>query len=161
MLLYVKNVFTGKRMHNISSVSIYTFKQSRWIKTSQDNSCPCCRSSHPVDVKPPTDLLLGVLGQAMVTCPHCKRLVRYSDIKAHCDSKCSDTDTADLTLQDILSQPLATEPTDTEKQVAVKLVRKMMAAGSTSTLCIPTGGQVRRKHNKENYVVHAPSLCTV
>ena len=78
----------------------------------------------------------------MVTRPHCKRLVKYSDIKTHCDSKCSDTDTADLTLRDILSQPLAIEPTDTEKQVAAKLVRKMMAAGSTSTLCIPTGEQV-------------------
>ena len=55
-------------------------------------------------------------------------------------------DTADLTLQDILSQPLTTEPTDMEKQVAAKLVRKMMAAGSTSSLHIPTGGQDKNQH---------------
>ena len=81
----------------------------------------------------------------MVTCPSCKRSVRYSNFKAHYDSECSDTDTADLTLQDILSQPLATEPTDTEKQVAAKVVRKMMAAGTTGTVHIPTGGQVSKK----------------
>ena len=91
----------------------------------------------------PSDLLLGVLGQAMVICPFCTKSVRYSDIKAHHTTECSDTNPADLTLQDVLSQPLATEPTEVEKQVAAKLVRKMMAAGTSSTLHIPTGGQVR------------------
>lgn len=90
----------------------------------------------------PTNVLLGVLGRAMVTCPSCTRSVRYSDFKAHYDSVCSDTDTTDLTLQDVLSQPMATEPTNIEKQVAAKVVRKMMAAGTTSALHIPTGGQV-------------------
>ena len=71
--------------------------------------------------------------------------VRYSDIKAHCSTECSDTSTADLTLQDVIFQPLATEPTDVEKQVAAKLVRKTMAAGTSDTLHIPTSGQVRFK----------------
>ena len=76
-------------------------------------------------------------------CPSCKQPVKYVTFKSHLSTECSDIDTADLTLQDVLSQPLATEPTDVEKQVAAKLVRKMMAAGTSSSLQIPTGGQVR------------------
>ena len=142
VLYYAQNVFTGKYAQVVSYLLL---KQSihRWIETYEDDSCPCCHSSHTVDVTQPTDLLLGVLGRAMVTCPSCKQSVRCSDIKEHCNCECRDTDTADLTLQGILSQPLTTEPTEMEKQVAAKLVRKMMAAGSTSSLHIPTGGQVR------------------
>lgn len=126
-------------------------KQFRWVETSQSDSCPCCHTCHLADVMQPTDLLLGVLGQAMVICPLCMKSVRYSDIKTHCSMECSDTNTADLTLQDVLSQPLAAEPTDVEKQVAAKLVRKMMAAGTSNTLHIPTGGQVRKQINRSSY----------
>ena len=82
-------------------------KQFKWVETSQSDSCPCCHNFHPANVMQPSDFLLGVLGQAMVICPFCMKSVQYSDIKAHCITECSDTNPADLTLQDVLSQPFS------------------------------------------------------
>ena len=117
---------------------------SRWIEVQSAGSCPCCYSSHTLVVQKPSSVLMKVLGGVMVKCGVCTQLVCCADIKVHVESGCTRKPEGppDLTVSRILNQPLTTPPTPTERQLASNLVRRMMAATSSDSIQIATGGQV-------------------
>ncbi len=112
--------------------------------------CPCCSSPLADHVHPPSRVTLDVLGSQLVVCSRgCNRMVKADLYIAHIKSQCqgfyqhSVLSPSRITLHDVLEKETESPPTPAEKEVAEKIMRRLMIeSGDSQVLHLPTGGQV-------------------
>ncbi len=111
--------------------------------------CPCCRGDHsisPDSLRAPPEVVTKE-GSLAVECvrPGCHCVVRLDSLAKHLEENCNYTPPLqrDATLGEVLSQAADTPATHLEKQVASKIVQRMLSESPDDTaIQLPTGGQV-------------------
>ncbi len=114
------------------------------------DQCPCCGGDHnisPDSLRAPPDVVTKMLGSLAVECerPGCHCVVRLECLAKHIQQNCSHTTPLqrDATIGEVLSQAPDTPTTHLEKQVASKIVQRMLSeTRDEAAIQLPTRGQV-------------------
>ena len=94
---------------------------------------------------PPSDVLMKVVGSVVIVCLLCTRKVQVNNIKTHLTTKCgAGVSGVNMSVDDILSQPLTTPLSRVEQNVAYNVVKRMIKTGKKrDSVSLPTAGEVR------------------
>ena len=133
---------------------------TQWVTVSRGANFPCCYgceiSSQGVR-KPPS----AVLQMLALICKNCHQPVQAVHYIKHLNSKCgTDIITSspyELTVREILATPSVTPPTAVETKAASKIIKRLMTHDSTTTIKVPTSGQVHKCQLNLHSAVH--TLC--
>ena len=122
---------------------------SQWIQSfgHPATPCPCCYSSDPlsiVDIRPPPPLVVKLLGNLLVhkCTDHNHFACEVYSSQPSCCCCISYIYVPPITIQDMLSHPPKTPVLESERQIAGKIVTRLLHSSPDDTLTVPTGGKV-------------------
>ena len=121
---------------------------SQWIQSfcRPATPCPCCYSSDPVsiaDIRPPPPVVVKLLGNLLVQCRRCNNNTRAENYTLHTQSGCDQyIYVPPITIQGMLSHPPKIPVLESERQIAGKIVTRLLHSSPDDTLTVPTGGKV-------------------
>ena len=114
----------------------------QWLQHNDKLDCPCCNghSMNKDGIKSPTPIVLNLLAELPVTCTTCKVATTAREYGQH---KCRLQQTSPpLTISDLLATSTSTPTLTVEKQVAGRLVKRILAETEGNIIKVPTKGKV-------------------
>jgi hypothetical protein len=131
---------------------------TKWLTTDDRGQCPCCYNPLSDHASSPSRITMDFIGRQMIDCNRgCNKTVRLDHFMQHIASKCqshyehSTHSPSRTTYRDFLDKDKESPTTATERQMAGKVIRRLMAETKDSPILqLPTRGQVR-KHRTHNF----------
>ncbi len=62
----------------------------QWVESAVALSCPCCYNDHTFTINPPPSVLINLLGNQLITCSKCSKVVKAKEHTMHISSACKE-----------------------------------------------------------------------
>ncbi len=107
----------------------------QWVSLALTVCCPCCHSDHPLTAQTPSNVLLNILGNLLITCTKCSHQVRAGDHTSHLSSGCR---------EHVQYVPIeASSPIPSEERVASTVIKRLLSESDDgATISVSTSGKV-------------------
>ena len=125
------------------------------VASKQPFSCPGCSLMHDCSVttfSPVSSIVKKIICDLLVKCEKCKKTIKLVSLSDECATHQSQN--PNVTLEDIIQQPLDAEPTGLEKRAATNLITRLLHQKGDGSISLPRRGKVCCNSNSYTLIYH-------